>query len=271
LRTLGVELVEGRLLDDRDGAGAPRALVINETMARRYWPNGTALGAGVRFGPAATQPAYTVVGVVRDVRERGYQLAGKPGVYLSFAQALTTWALPEYLIVRVAGDPDAAIEPLRRIIRETDPDQPITAVRPMTDIIALNVADRRQQVILLGTFAALALLLAAVGLYGVLSYAVAQRSRELGLRLALGATTGNLLRMVVGRGLALTGTGLAIGAAVAWAATRAMQSVLYGVTPGDPPTYAAVAALLATVALVASYLPARRAARLDPTEVLRNE
>jgi len=173
--------------------------------------------------------------------------------------------------VRVAGAPEAVIEPLRRIIAGIDPDQPVVAVRTMDEILALDVADRRQQMVLLGAFAALALLLASVGLYGVLSYAVVQRSRELGLRLALGATKGAVVRMVVARGLWLTASGLAAGAALAWAGTRAMSTVLYGVTPSDPATYGAVAALLTLVACVASYLPARRAARLDPSEVLRAE
>jgi putative ABC transport system permease protein len=139
----------------------------------------------------------------------------------------------------------------------------------MDDIVDLDVADRQQQMILLEAFAGLALLLASIGLYGVLSYAVTQRSRELGLRIALGATTASVMRMVVARGLSLTAVGLAIGVGLAWAATRAMQNLLFGVTAGDPWTFAAVVALLGTIALLASYLPARRAARLDPIAVLR--
>jgi putative ABC transport system permease protein len=142
-------------------------------------------------------------------------------------------------------------------------------VRTMEEIVDLDVADRHQQMILLGAFAGLALLLASIGLYGVLSYAVAQRSREIGLRIALGATTTSVMRVVVARGLVLTGIGLSIGLALAWATTRALQNVLYGVTAGDPSTYATVVALLASIALLASYLPARRASRLDPIAVLR--
>ena len=141
----------------------------------------------------------------------------------------------------------------------------------MDTIIGMNVADRREQIVLLGAFAALALLLASLGLYGVLSYAVSQRSREIGLRLALGATTRSVLAMVLGRGAMLIGVGLAVGGAAAWAAARTMASVLRGVTPGDPATYAGVSALLVAIGLVASYLPARRAAQLDPSEVLRSE
>jgi len=145
----------------------------------------------------------------------------------------------------------------------------VSAVRSMDDIIDVDVADRQQQMVLLAAFSALALLLASIGLYGVLSYAVTQRSREIGLRIALGASTGSVMRMVVVRGLLLTAAGLALGLAAAWATTRAMQSVLYGVTAGDPWTFTAVVALLGGTALLASYLPARRASRMDPIAVLR--
>jgi predicted permease len=267
LKTIGVALVEGRLLDDRDGASAPFSVVVNETLARKYWPHGSALGATMRFGDP-DGPLYRVVGVVKDVRERGHTLAMKPGVYITAAQRQTGF-IPEYLVVRTAGAPLDLVEPIRRVIARVDPDQPISAVRSMDEIVDLDVADRQQQMILLGAFAALALLLASIGLYGVLSYAVAQRSREIGLRIALGATAGSVMRVVVARGLALTGIGLSIGLALAWAGTRALQNVLYGVTAGDPSTYVAVVGLLATVALLASYLPAHRASRTDPISVLR--
>jgi putative ABC transport system permease protein len=266
LKTLGVQLVEGRLLDQRDGVNAPRAVVVNDTLARQYWPHSSALGGRMRLGDAEG-PWYTIVGVVTDVRERGHTLAQKPLVYLTNAQRLSS--SPEYLIVRTAGTPVDLLEPIRRAIARVDPDQSISAVRTMEEIVDLDVADRHQQMILLGAFAGLALLLASIGLYGVLSYAVAQRSREIGLRIALGATTTSVMRVVVARGLVLTGVGLSIGLALAWAATRALQNVLYGVTAGDPSTYATVVALLASIALLASYLPARRASRLDPIAVLR--
>jgi putative ABC transport system permease protein len=270
LSTLGVHAVEGRILDDRDAAGAPRSVVVNETMARAYFPGGSALGERVRFG-GDDSPVFTIVGVVADVRERGYQLAAKPGIYLSFAQTPDTWALPENLVVRTAGRPQELADAIRRIIARVDPDQPIAAVRTMDDIVDLDVADRQQQMILLGAFAALALLLASIGLYGVLSYAVTQRSREFGVRIALGASAASVMRMVVARGLLLTGAGLAIGVGLAWAATRAMQNLLYGVSAADPRTFAGVIALLSAIALVACYLPARRAARVDPITALREQ
>jgi predicted permease len=266
LRTLGVTLMHGRLLDERDGREAPRAVVVNETLARTYWSGAEALGHRIWLSDAS-EGYFTIVGIVRDVRERGYQLAMKPGVYVTSAQRLRNAA--EYLIVRTQGPPEEAAEPLRRIIARVDPEQPVSAVRTMNEIVDVDVADRHQQMILLGAFAGLALLLASIGLYGVLSYAVTQRSRELGLRIALGASSGSVMRLVVARGLALTGLGLAIGLALAWAATRTMQTLLYGVSAGDPRTFAAGVALLTTIAFVASYLPARRASRVDPMAVLR--
>jgi ABC-type antimicrobial peptide transport system permease subunit len=193
----------------------------------------------------------------------------KPAIYLSFAQTPTTWALPEFLAVRVKGIPTDVADALRRIVAAADPDQPIAAVRTMDEILELDVADRHQQMVLLGAFAGLALLLASLGLYGVLSYVVLQRSRELGLRMALGATAGSVVRIVVTRGMLLTGIGLAIGLGLAWALTRTLQNLLYGVAAGDPATFGSVVGLLALFALAACYIPARRASRLDPIAVLR--
>jgi putative ABC transport system permease protein len=195
----------------------------------------------------------------------------KPAIYLSFAQTPTTWALPEFLAVRVKGNPTDVADALRRIVATADPDQPVAAVRTMDEILELDVADRHQQMVLLGAFAGLALLLASLGLYGVLSYVVLQRSRELGLRMALGASAASVMRLVVVRGLSLAAAGLAIGLALAWALTRTLQNVLYGVSAADPATLGAVVALLAAIALAACYIPARRASRLDPIAVLRAE
>jgi putative ABC transport system permease protein len=267
LATIGAQLAEGRLIDQHDVDDAPRAIVINETMAKRHWPGETALGHRVRFD--RNQPWFTVVGVVKDVHERGYELAMKSGVYLSFAQIPNTWARPEQLVVRVSGNAEDIAPALRRVIAAADPDQPVAAVRSMDEIIDLDVADRQQQMLLLGAFAGLALLLASIGLYGVLSYLVLQRSRELGLRMALGATSGSVMRIVVARGLSLTAVGLAIGLGLAWALTRTLQNLLYGVSAADPATFGAVVALLGVIALAACYVPARRAARLDPIAVLR--
>jgi putative ABC transport system permease protein len=269
LKTLGAQIVEGRLPDERDSADAPKVVVINDMMAKQYWPGASALGHRVHIDPA--QPYYTIVGVVRDLKERGYEPAMKPGLYFPIAQAPQTWAIPEHLVIRTKNNPADVAEAARRIIAGVDPTQPISAVRTMDDIIDLDIADRRQQMTLLGVFAALALLLAAVGLYGVLSYAVTQRSRELGLRIALGASRGSVMRMIAGRGLALTATGVTIGLGLAWISARTVQALWYGVTVGDPATFAAVVGVFGTIALAACYLPARRAARVDPMVVLRDE
>jgi putative ABC transport system permease protein len=270
LKTLGVRLVEGRLPDARDGENAPPVIVINETLAKKFWTSETALGH--RIALSDNHPIWRmIIGVVKDVHERGYELEMKPGVYIPFAQIQDTWAQPESLVVRVKGEPSAMTAAVRRVIASVDPEQPVAAIRTMDDIVALDVADRRQQMTLLGAFAGLALLLASIGLYGVLSYAVTQRAREIGVRMALGATGPQVVRMVVARGLALTAAGLATGTAGALAATRSMKTMLYGVEAADPTTFAAVAALLSTIAALACWVPARRASRVDPITVLRIE
>ena len=268
LQTLRVRLVEGRLLDARDGPDAPRTVVVNETLVRQFMPRQSALGRQIRFDP--TEPLFTIVGVVEDVLERGYQQESKPGAYVSQAQG------PRYfptinLIVRVDGDPLGYAPAVERIVRAVDPDQPVRLIRPMTEVIALTVGDRRQQTTLLVVFGALALVIASLGLYGLLAETVSARSREIGIRLALGATWRSVMRMVMSRGVVLTGAGVGIGAVLALLLTRAMDSLLYGVGAADPLTFALVAGLLATVSAVACAIPAVRAARVDPMLVLRDQ
>ena len=269
LRTLDVRLVDGRLLDDRDVDGAPLTVVINETMARQFWPNEKAVGHRVRFGPPAA-PLVTIVGVVRDVHERGYELAMKPGVYLPASQ-VRRGSTPDNLIVRVTGNPLQYASQVERIVAGVDAAQPVAAVRTLDEIIDLNVADRHQQMVLLMAFGGLALLLVSLGLYGLLAQAVSARSREIGLRMALGATPRSVMQMVIARGVGLTAVGVAVGAVGAWGVTRAMSSLLYNVSAADPVTFAGVAAVLGVVALSACTFPALRAARVDPMVVLRDQ
>jgi predicted permease len=267
LRILGVKVMDGRLFTDAD-VSAP-VVVINETFAHHYWPKESAVGHRICF--YETPPVWrTIVGVVEDVHERGYELAMKPGIYTPFGTMDSGWT-PDTLAVRTKGEPTAVMPMIRRVVASIDAEQPISDVKTMDEIVDLNVADRQQQMTLLGAFAGLALVLASIGLYGVLSYAVTQRSREIGLRMALGASASSVIRMIVGRGLALTGIGLGIGLVAAWAATRAMKNLLYGVGATDPVTFAAVAGLLSVIALIACWAPARRASRVDPIVVLREE
>jgi predicted permease len=268
LQTLGVKLLDGRLFAETDRNESAPVVIVNETLAHHYWPKSSAIGHHIAFGPDHTP--RTIVGVVADVHERGYELAMKPGVYVPITALDFDWG-PDTLVIRTQGEPTALAPAVRRIVVSIDPDQPISELRTMDEIVDLNVADRQQQMTLLGAFAGLALVLASIGLYGVLSYAVTQRSREIGLRMALGASASSVIRMIVARGLALTGLGLAIGLVAAWIATRAMKNLLYGVAATDPLTFGSVAALLAFIALIACYAPARRASRVDPIVVLREE
>jgi predicted permease len=268
LKTLGVRVVEGRAFDERDGREAPRVVVVNETLAKHFIASSPAVGHQLRFGPPG-QPLYTIVGVVKDVHERGYELAMKPGVYVPTPQIPESAS--DFLIVRTHGDALSLSSAVQRVIAGVDPSQPITDVKTMEAIVDLTVADRQQQTILLAAFSGLALLLAAIGLYGMLAYAVAGARREIGLRMALGATRQRVMTMIVGRGLGLTAIGIAMGTAAAWAVTRMMSRLLYGVGSTDPATFTAVIVLLGAVALTACAIPAARAARVDPMTVLRDQ
>jgi predicted permease len=270
LKALRVQLVEGRLSDEHDTEASLPVIVINETLARRWWPHESALGH--RISMSGRVPVWrTIVGVVKDVRERGYEPELKSGVYIPFVQFTNTWALPESLVVRTAGDPVALTSAVRRIIAGVDAQQPVVAVRTMEETLDRTVEDRTQQMTLLGAFAGLALLLASIGIYGVLSYLVTQRRREIGVRMALGATASTVVGMVLRRGLALTGAGLVVGLVAAMLGTRAMKTMLYGVDAIDPATFGGVAAVLCAIAALACWVPAVRAARVDPIVVLRDE
>jgi putative ABC transport system permease protein len=270
LSTLGVKVLEGRLFDGSDGGSSVPVVVITRTLARQFFMGQSPLGHRIRVGgPDAVWSR--IVGVVADVHERGYEPAMMPGVYLPVVQISNAPSVPSEFIVRTKGNPAALTEAIRRAIWSVNPQQPVSRVRTMEEWINLDVADRRQQTTLLGTFAGLALLLACIGLYGVLSYTVTQRSREIGVRIALGASGANISRMILGHGLKVTVAGLVIGSALSWAATRVMSRLLYGVTATDPSVFAGMATMLAVVALAACWIPARRASTVDPVLVLRGE
>lgn len=265
LDTLGVRLLEGRLPQATDGPDSAPVVVVNAAFARRYWPNGTALG--YRIAVTLKEPVWmTIIGVVADVRERGYDVEMKPGMYVLASQLGLS---ANTLIIRSVHDPLTVLPAIRRVVASVDPEQPIAAVQTMDEILGSGLADRRQVMVLLSAFAALGLILASLGIYALLSHTVSQRSREVALRIAFGASRGAVVRKVVGRGLVLTAIGLTIGLAGCWAVTSMMRTLLHGVQPNDPMTLAAVTTLLMIVALAACWMPARRASRLDPAVILR--
>jgi putative ABC transport system permease protein len=271
LDAMGVTLLRGRLFDGGDREGAEPVAVVNQTMARRFWPGEDPVGR--RFRSCDTCGWLRVVGVVGDLRQVALASDARPESYVPYglAPALVPLLQPKDLAVRTSGDPLLLADAVRAAIWAVDPAQPIAQVHVMADYVADDLAPHRLQAQLVGTFAAFALLLASVGVYGVLSYTVAQRRREMGIRVALGAERRDLVRWVVARGLRPVFAGVAIGVVVAAALARLIASLLYGVAPRDPLTFAIAAATLVVVAALACWLPARRASRVDPWSALRAE
>jgi putative ABC transport system permease protein len=273
--TLGLRLTAGRFLDDHDRPGTLPVVVVSEELARQSWPGENPIGKRVRRIRAGERgPWMTVVGVVKDVKEDRFNFRiARPVWYAPYAQqafALPV-SIPLNLLVRTEGDPERVAAAVRAQIRAVDADQPVANVMPLREQLSdLLVADRFAA-ILLGALATVGMLLAALGLYGVLAYSVGQRTGEIGLRMALGARQRDVLRLVVREGLRLAGTGLVLGVAGAWVLTRLLAVTLYEVSPTDPLTFAAVCALLATVAFFACWIPARRATRIEPMAALRCE
>jgi predicted permease len=270
METMGMTLASGRTFDARDATTAPLVVVINEAMATQYWPSGHVVGRRLKLGgPKDDVPWRTIVGVVRDVKSMGIDQPARPEMYFPLEQSDGNWMWPRDLAVRAAGDPVALTGAIREAIWSVDPSQPVSDVETMTAVVDKEVVQRRTQMQLLGAFAALALILACLGVYGVLSLVVSERTEEIGLRMALGAAPGSVLRLVVGDGVRLALLGVAIGLAGAWWAARFLQGLLYGVQAHEPWLYAGLAAVLLAVSVLAVYLPARRASRVDPIIALR--
>jgi predicted permease len=267
-RTVGVPLRAGREFTERDGRDAPTVAVVNETMARRYWPDGRAVGGRLQLG----QVDVTVVGVARDA---GYVELGeepRPFVYLPLAQAPgDVMANQLAVLARGAGRPEAAVPVLREAVRALDRDVPVLEAGTYDGLLAQLLLPQRLAATLLGLFGGLTLVLASVGVYGVIAYAVGQRTREIGIRVALGASRRRVVADVLGRGAWLVAAGVAIGLGLALAAGRLVAAFLFGVGGSDPLALGASALVLGAVALVATYLPARRASRVDPALALRAE
>jgi predicted permease len=269
LKTIGVELIEGRLPDERDQSNAPWVVVVNERFARLSWPDRSAIGRRVSFGEANQFRA--IIGVIRDVKERGYDPEEKLAAYIPAEQFTSTAFVPETLVVRASGDLESLVPLIRRAVAKIDPQQPLSAVRTMNQVLDLDVGDRKQQAMLLGIFAAIAVLLAALGLYGLLAYSVAQRRKEIAVRMAVGASARSVMRAIAAGGQKLILIGLFIGLAVAWGVSRTMEASLHGITPSDPLTFAAAGAALWLAALLATSIPALRASRVNPAGLLRGD
>jgi putative ABC transport system permease protein len=269
LETLGTRLVHGRLLDARDTSTSPRTIVINETLARKMWPGEDAIGQRLKQGwPEWKTPWREVVGVVADVKFEGLAEPTPMQVYLPLAQAPSS----DFAIAaRTAGDPQAVRSAIEAAVHALDRDIPTYSIRTMDQLVQSSTARERMSALVLVVFAAVALMLATIGLYGVVSHGVTERTHEIGVRMALGAENIHVLGLVVGQGLATTMFGIAIGIAGALALSRAIQGLLFGVSAADPLTMAVVVGLLIGVAIVACYIPARRALGLDPTLALRSE
>jgi predicted permease len=262
---MGIPILAGRDLSPQDRQGAPIALVINQALAKKYFPGQSPIGQTITFGDTNH---FAIVGVVGDVRQGSVDEAPAPRIY---ASAYQIFRVKVSLVVRTQADPQLMIKRVEDALRSVDPQQTITSAFTLEDAVGDAVARPRLLTVLLGLFGIMGLVLGALGIYGVLAYLVNQRTREIGVRLALGAKPSDVLWMVVGRGLWLAGFGVAIGLVAALALTRLMQGVLYGVTPTDPLTFVGVAAALLAVAAFASWLPARRATRVDPLVALRAE
>jgi putative ABC transport system permease protein len=261
-RLLGIPLRSGRDFTEEDRDGRPFVAIVSQSAADRFWPGQNPIGRTFRINDPG--PDYNIVGVVGDIRAFSLAQAPRPMLYVPYRQD----AFP-FMTFVVRGTVDQAA--IRRAIWRVDKDQPVGALRTVDDEIANSLARQRFSVTLLTAFGGVAVLLAAVGLYGVLAFVVSQRRREIGVRIALGATAGDVVRVVLREGVRLVGAGMAVGVALSIAVTRVMSSLLFGTSPTDAVSFAAAAALLAAIALTASIVPALRASRVDPLTALRDE
>jgi putative ABC transport system permease protein len=273
LRTMGVPLRRGRFFDRTDRGESRPVAIVNETMARQYWPEQDAVGKRFKIGdPDSKVPWVTIVGIVGDVRQMGLDAPVKAEMYLPYSQITNQpWFAPRDLVVRTNLEPMSVVAAIKHEIAAVDPEQAVSNIRSLDDILDEEVVQRRLGATLLAAFAVLALLLASLGIYGILSYFVAQHTPEIGVRVALGATGGDILRLVLGRGMTLVLIGVGLGWLGGLALTRLMSSLLFGISATDPATFAFAALLLTALALLACYLPARRAVKVDPTIAMRYE
>jgi predicted permease len=267
-RTMEVALIAGRNFSTLDTYKTKPVAVIDQTLARRYWPDGNALGQELKFGFGRGLQGLTIVGVAGDIKSDGFEAPSVPHIYVALGQFAPVNAV---VFLRGRGGVESLGEAVRHEVENVDPNVPVHSISSMDQIIARSVADRRFALELLGVFAAAALLLAAIGIYGVMSYSFSQRAHEIGIRLALGAQRTHILSMAIGEGMQLVAIGLPIGLIGAVALTRFVRSMLFGISPFDPVTFIAISAALAAVAFLACYVPAQRATRTDPLVALRDQ
>lgn len=272
LAAMGIPLLTGRMFDGRDASGAPGVVLVNRTLAQQLWPEGEAVGRRVRFhfaGMTDSEPWLEVIGVVADVRHHGLERAAPPEVYVPVTQGSTPSA--PLLAVRTTGNPMATADAVRGVLRAMDPEILLWDVRTMEDHVSGSLAERRFMLALSTGFALFALALAALGLYALMRWVVRMRGRELGIRIALGAGRREIIGLVLGWGMRLTGLGIVVGVILALGLTRLLRGLLFAVSPGDPVTFAAVLLVMGSVSLCAAWIPARRAAHIQPMEALRLE
>jgi predicted permease len=269
LATMGTPMLAGRDVSESDTMTSPFVALVSESFVRHYWPGQNPIGRRFDFG----NNDRTIVGVVGDVRVRGLDRTAEPQVYMPYKQhsRMSTYYAPKDLAVRGNSNVANLAPALRRIIHEADPAQPVASVRMLSDIVDSSVAPRRVQVDVLGAFAAIAFLLAAIGIHGVLAFAVSNRTQEIGVRMALGASSGDILSMILGEGTVLAAAGVAVGVALAYGAGRGLESLLAGVAPGDTGTFGAAIGLCLLMTLIGSLTPAVRAVRIDPVTAIRTE
>jgi len=271
MKVMGMQLRSGRFFDERDGRQSMPVVIISDTMARMYYPNQDPIGKRLRIEDGnPNSPWLTVVGVTKDVKAMGLDLPARPEMFFPYLQAFDNWMVPLFVVMR-GQNLTALGGAIRSQVRQVDPDQPVAGVMTLDDILDQEVKNQRSRSYLLGAFAVTALALSCIGLYGVLSFLVSQRTREIGVRVALGAAPSQILENVLGRGLLLAGVGVLLGAAVSLGVGRWLESLLFDVSPRDPATLVGVSLLLLTVAAAACYLPVRRAMRVDPMVALRHE
>jgi len=264
--TIGIPLLKGRTFSNQDQANTPGVFVINKTMAERFWPNQDPLGKQVRFVTDGT--VGSVIGVVGDAKHYYVDEDPRPQLYVAYSQNPGIFAT---LLIRTSVEPLSLAEQVRQAVWKVDPDQPMWKIRTVEYLVGRSVADRKFLMALMGIFASLALILTMIGLYGVISYLVNQRTQEIGIRMALGAQLSDILRMVIKQGMLLVFTGVALGLAASWLLTRLMTRLLFQTSATDLVTFSSITVLLIVVALLACYLPARRATKVDPLDALRYE